>query len=51
VLGFYSTVFKFFNFGATNTTQVNVNSCKENWWRNLLYVTNLEYAAGEDATC
>jgi len=51
VLGFYSTVFKFFNFGATNATQVNIDSCKKNWWRNLLYLTNLEHSAGEDATC
>jgi len=51
VLGFFATLYKFLDFGPNNTVQtLTVNSCKENWWRNLLYVANLEYAEG-DSVC
>ena len=41
VIGFLATLFKFCDYGITNSIEVAyVNACSENWWRNVLYINN-----------
>ena len=42
VIGFYSTLFKFFDFGPNNIVALETNQCAQGWWKNLIYVTNLD---------
>ena len=40
VVAFYSTLFKFFEFGPSSTAVSATANCAEYWWKNLAYLTN-----------
>jgi len=39
VIGFYATLYKFFEWGPKNKVQTAVQNCKDTWYTNLGYVT------------
>ncbi len=42
VVGFHATLIRFFTFGPTNLVGVAAEHCQEAWWRNLIYINNLD---------
>ncbi len=41
VVGFYASLYKFFDYGILTSVDFVVNQCQNNWWRNLLYINNM----------
>jgi len=39
VVGFYASLFKFFEWGPKNRVEDVVDICKESWYTNLAYIT------------
>ena len=46
-IGFYATLFKFFDVGPTSRVGLQVRTCADAWWRNFAYMTNLEPKEGQ----
>ena len=42
VIGFHATLLRYFTFGPTNTVGRFVEGCQIAWWRNLIYINNLD---------
>ncbi len=40
VVAFYATLYKYFDYGIEPYVDTVVYSCKEEWWRNLIYINN-----------
>ena len=41
VIGFHATLLKYFTHGArSHYVQDTVDTCQDDWWKNLLYINN-----------
>ena len=40
VIGFFATLYKYFDFSVVNNVTYLNEVCQESWWRNILYISN-----------
>ncbi len=46
VIGFFATLYKFFDYNVLNYVESINEACSDYWWKNVLYINNF-YAEDE----
>ena len=41
-IGFFSSLYKYFDYGPTNHVKSETEACVKGYWKNFAYVTNLD---------
>lgn len=48
IIGFHATFYRYFAVGPLTFVEYEVQTCRTNWWRNLLYINNFPYNGGSE---